>query len=172
MNARVDAAAKPVLDVADLHVEFATHGGIVKAVRGASFAVAAGKTLAIVGESGCGKSVTVQSVMGLIPMPPGRITRGTALFAGVDILRRKIVDGDDVRGNRIGMIFQDPMSSLNPTMRVGEQRAPIRRRRLRAKPEEGKPRRLDDDRSRLQRRHDDHRVHRVRQHMAQHDSQL
>jgi oligopeptide/dipeptide ABC transporter ATP-binding protein len=123
MNARVDAAAKPVLDVADLHVEFATHGGIVKAVRGASFAVAAGKTLAIVGESGCGKSVTVQSVMGLIPMPPGRITRGTALFAGVDILRRKIVDGDDVRGNRIGMIFQDPMSSLNPTMRVGEQLA-------------------------------------------------
>jgi oligopeptide/dipeptide ABC transporter ATP-binding protein len=59
--------------------------------------------------------------MGLIPMPPGRITRGTALFKGVDIVRRKIVDGDDVRGNRIGMIFQDPMSSLNPTMRVGDQ---------------------------------------------------
>ena len=121
MNARADVAAKPVLEVADLHVEFATHGGIVKAVRGASFAVAAGKTLAIVGESGCGKSVTVQSIMGLIPIPPGRITRGTALFAGVDILRSRIVAGDDVRGNRIGMIFQDPMSSLNPTMRVGEQ---------------------------------------------------
>ena len=121
MSARAEAAGGPVLEVADLHVEFATHGGIVKAVRGASFAVAAGKTLAIVGESGCGKSVTVQSVMGLIPMPPGRITRGAAVFAGVDILRRKIVDGDDVRGNRIGMIFQDPMSSLNPTMRVGDQ---------------------------------------------------
>ena len=59
--------------------------------------------------------------MGLIPMPPGRITRGTALLDGVDIIRQKIVDGDDVRGNRIGMIFQDPMSSLNPTMKVGDQ---------------------------------------------------
>ncbi|HXS80180.1 MAG TPA: ATP-binding cassette domain-containing protein, partial [Gammaproteobacteria bacterium] len=68
--------AEPVLEVNDLAVEFTTHGGIVQAVRGASFSVAAGKTLAIVGESGCGKSVTVQSIMGLIPMPPGRITRG------------------------------------------------------------------------------------------------
>jgi oligopeptide/dipeptide ABC transporter ATP-binding protein len=120
----VSAAASrsaPVLEVSDLHVEFTTHGGIVKAVRGVSFAVARGKTLAIVGESGCGKSVAVQSIMGLIPMPPGRITRGSALLDGVEILRRKIVDGDDVRGNRIGMIFQDPMSSLNPTMKVGEQ---------------------------------------------------
>jgi oligopeptide/dipeptide ABC transporter ATP-binding protein len=115
------AAARPVLEVADLHVEFDTYGGVVKAVRGASFNVAAGRTLAIVGESGCGKSVTVQSIMGLIPMPPGRITRGTALLDGVDIIRQKIVDGDDVRGNRVGMIFQDPMSSLNPTMKVGHQ---------------------------------------------------
>jgi oligopeptide/dipeptide ABC transporter ATP-binding protein len=112
---------QPILEVTDLAVEFATHGGVVQAVRGASFAVAAGKTLAIVGESGCGKSVTVQSIMGLIPMPPGRITRGTALFRGMDILKRKIVDGRDVRGSRIGMIFQDPMSSLNPTMKVGDQ---------------------------------------------------
>ena len=81
----------------------------------------AGKTLAIVGESGCGKSVTVQSIMGLTPMPPGRITRGTALLDGVDIIRQKIVDGEDIRGARIGMIFQDPMSSLNPTMKVGDQ---------------------------------------------------
>ena len=113
--------APPVLDVADLHVEFDTYGGIVKAVRGASFAVHAGKTLAIVGESGCGKSVSVQSIMGLIPMPPGRITRGTALLDGVDIIRQKIVNGQEVRGNRVGMIFQDPMSALNPTMRVGDQ---------------------------------------------------
>ena len=112
---------RAVLEVTDLHVEFETHGGIVKAVRGASFGVAKGKTLAIVGESGCGKSVTVQSIMGLIPMPPGRITRGTALLDGIDILRSKIIDGDDIRGNRIGMIFQDPMSSLNPTMKVGDQ---------------------------------------------------
>jgi len=116
-----DTPASPVLDVRDLHVEFTTHGGVVKAVRGASFSVAAGRTLAIVGESGCGKSVSVQSIMGLIPMPPGRITRGAALLHGTDIVRHKIVDGDDVRGNRIGMIFQDPMSSLNPTMKVGDQ---------------------------------------------------
>ena len=113
--------APPALDIADLHVEFDTYGGIVKAVRGASFAVHAGKTLAIVGESGCGKSVSVQSIMGLIPMPPGRITRGTALLDGVDIIRQKIINGQDVRGNRVGMIFQDPMSALNPTMRVGDQ---------------------------------------------------
>jgi oligopeptide/dipeptide ABC transporter ATP-binding protein len=114
-------SAAPVLDVRDLHVEFDTYGGVVKAVRGANFDVAAGRTLAIVGESGCGKSVSVQSVMGLIPMPPGRITRGTAHFDGVDIIRQKVVDGRDVRGNRVGMIFQDPMSALNPTMRVGDQ---------------------------------------------------
>jgi oligopeptide/dipeptide ABC transporter ATP-binding protein len=114
-------AARTLLEVADLYVEFDTYGGVVKAVRGASFDVKAGKTLAIVGESGCGKSVTVQSIMGLIPMPPGRITGGTALLEGVDILNRKIIGGEDVRGNRVGMIFQDPMSSLNPTMTVGAQ---------------------------------------------------
>ena len=111
----------PVLDVKDLHVEFDTYGGIVKAVRGVSFSVHAGKTLAIVGESGCGKSVSVQSIMGLIPMPPGRITRGTAMLDGVDIIQQKVVNGQDIRGDRVGMIFQDPMSALNPTMRVGDQ---------------------------------------------------
>jgi oligopeptide/dipeptide ABC transporter ATP-binding protein len=121
MTGAAGTAARVVLDVADLHVEFATYGGIVKAVRGVSFSVRAGGTLAIVGESGCGKSVTVQSIMGLIPMPPGRITNGTAMLDGVDITRQKIVGGQDVRGNRIGMIFQDPMSSLNPTMKVGDQ---------------------------------------------------
>jgi len=115
------SGAATILDVADLHVEFETYGGVVKAVRGASFSVHAGKTLAIVGESGCGKSVSVQAIMGLIPMPPGRITRGTALLQGVDIVRQKIIDGRDVRGNLVGMIFQDPMSALNPTMRVGDQ---------------------------------------------------
>jgi oligopeptide/dipeptide ABC transporter ATP-binding protein len=113
--------AGPVLEVQDLHVEFDTYGGVVKAVRGVSFDVHAGRTLAIVGESGCGKSVTVQSVMGLIPMPPGRITRGAAMLDGVDIIRRKIIGGDDVRGSRIGMIFQDAMTSLNPTMTIGDQ---------------------------------------------------
>jgi oligopeptide/dipeptide ABC transporter ATP-binding protein len=111
----------PLLEVTDLHVEFDTYGGTVHAVRGATFSVAAGETLAIVGESGCGKSVTVQSIMGLIPMPPGRITAGQATLRGTDILRRKQINGVDVRGAEIGMIFQDPMTSLNPTMTIGDQ---------------------------------------------------
>ena len=86
-----------------------------------SFTVEAGETLAIVGESGCGKSVTVQSIMGLIPMPPGRITAGHARLRGHDILRSKQIDGADIRGAEIGMIFQDPMTSLNPTMTIGDQ---------------------------------------------------
>lgn len=122
MSAVPDSHDDPaILAVRDLNVEFDTYGGIVKAVRGVSFNVRAGRTLAIVGESGCGKSVTLLSILGLIPMPPGRITRGQALLEGVDIVRQKVVDGEDVRGNRIGVIFQDPMSSLNPTMRVGDQ---------------------------------------------------
>jgi oligopeptide/dipeptide ABC transporter ATP-binding protein len=114
-------ASPALLQVKDLHVEFQTYGGVVKAVRGVSFDVDSGKTLAIVGESGCGKSVTVQSIMGLLPMPPGRIASGTAMFHGVDILRQQVIDGHDIRGSKIGMIFQDPMSSLNPTMTIGDQ---------------------------------------------------
>jgi len=110
-----------LLKVDDLRVEFDTYGGIVQAVRGVSFEVHAGKTLAIVGESGCGKSVTVQSMMGLIPIPPGRIVSGQALMHGVDIIGRKEIDGRDIRGREIGMIFQDPMTSLNPTMSIGDQ---------------------------------------------------
>jgi oligopeptide/dipeptide ABC transporter ATP-binding protein len=113
--------AEPILAVDDLHVEFDTYGGVVRAVRGVSFQVEPGQTLAIVGESGCGKSVSVQSVLGLIPMPPGRITAGTARLRGVDILKRKVIDGRDIRGWEIGMIFQDPMTSLNPTMSIGAQ---------------------------------------------------
>ena len=110
-----------LLTVDNLHVEFDTYGGVVKAVRGVSFTVQAGKTLAIVGESGCGKSVSVHSIMGLIPMPPGRITKGTALLNGVDILVEKTIEGEDIRGSKVGMIFQDPMTSLNPTMTIGDQ---------------------------------------------------
>ena len=110
-----------LLSVADLHVEFDTHGGIVKAVRGVSFDLYAGKTLAIVGESGCGKSVSVHSIMGLIPMPPGRITQGSATLDGIDILAKKTIGGEDIRGSKVGMIFQDPMTSLNPTMTIGDQ---------------------------------------------------
>ncbi len=110
-----------LLSVQDLEVEFDTYGGTVQAVRGVSFDVHAGKTLAIVGESGCGKSVSVQSVMGLTPMPPGRITSGVAKLRGTDILGVKEIDGRDIRGREIGMIFQDPMTSLNPTMSIGAQ---------------------------------------------------
>ncbi len=111
----------PLLQVQDLRVEFDTYGGTVQAVRGVSFSVEAGQTLAIVGESGCGKSVTVQSLMGLTPMPPGRITGGSARLRGTEILGHTRIDGREIRGREIGMIFQDPMTSLNPTMTIGSQ---------------------------------------------------
>ncbi|MCS5568634.1 MAG: ATP-binding cassette domain-containing protein, partial [Pseudomonadales bacterium] len=110
-----------LLEVSDLHVEFEVHGGWVQAVRGASFNVNEGETLAIVGESGCGKTVSVQSIMGLIQSPPGRITRGTATLRGQNILGGQTADGREIRGVDIAMIFQDPMSSLNPTMTIGAQ---------------------------------------------------
>ena len=110
-----------LLEVSNLAVEFDTYGGVVQAVRGVSFSVSKGKTLAIVGESGCGKSVSVQSMMGLIPVPPGRITSGSALLNGKEILGQTTVDGKEIRGADIGMIFQDPMTSLNPTMTIGDQ---------------------------------------------------
>ncbi len=110
-----------VLDVKNLSVEFDTYGGVVKAVRGVSFSVPKGQTMAIVGESGCGKSVTVQSIMGLIPMPPGRITSGSAKLSGKEMLGLSPKEANRFRGVEIGMIFQDPMSSLNPTMTIGDQ---------------------------------------------------
>jgi len=110
-----------LLEVRDLRVEFDTYGGKVQAVRGVSFSVDAGKTLAIVGESGCGKSVTVQSLMGLIPTPPGRITGGSVRFQDREILGLPPRLANQIRGKEIGMIFQDPMTSLNPTMTIGKQ---------------------------------------------------
>lgn len=121
LNTSRPTRTEPLLRVEDLAVEFDTYGGTVQAVRGVSFDIDAGKTLAIVGESGCGKSVTVQSVMGLIPMPPGKITAGRAYLRGTDILGQKTINGQDIRGDQIGMIFQDPMTSLNPTMNIGSQ---------------------------------------------------
>jgi len=110
-----------LLEVENLAVEFDTYGGVVKAVRGVDFTVDEGKTLAIVGESGCGKSVSVQSMMGLIPIPPGRITSGSARLRGEEVLGRNEIGGKEIRGAEIGMIFQDPMTSLNPTMTIGDQ---------------------------------------------------
>lgn len=110
-----------MIQIKNLHVQFSTYGGRVQAVRGVSFDLHKGETLAIVGESGCGKSVTSQSIMRLIPTPPGRITSGSILFKGQDLTKLSEKKMRDIRGADISMIFQDPMTALNPTLRVGEQ---------------------------------------------------
>jgi len=110
-----------LLEVKDLHVSFHTYGGDVQAVRGVSFDLYKGETLAIVGESGSGKSVTAQTLMQLIPKPPGKITGGQILFDGTDIVSKTEKQMESIRGKEMSMIFQDPMTSLNPTMRVGTQ---------------------------------------------------
>lgn len=112
---------KLLLEVNDLNVSFDTYAGEVKAVRGVSFHVNKGETLAIVGESGCGKSVTAQTIMQLIPMPPGRIKKGSIIFEGNDLAKYSDKKMESIRGKEISMVFQDPMTSLNPTMRVGKQ---------------------------------------------------
>jgi oligopeptide transport system ATP-binding protein len=111
----------PLLDVRNLTTRFHTRNGIVHAVEDVSFSVDAGKTLGIVGESGSGKSVTCYSLLGLIPQPPGRIHAGSAMFDGIDLLKASEKQLRTIRGKRISMIFQDPMTSLNPYMRVAEQ---------------------------------------------------
>ncbi len=110
-----------LLEVHDLHVSFDTYQGEVQAVRGVSFDVKKGETVAIVGESGCGKSVTAQSLMRLISTPPSRIKSGTILFRGQDITRFTEKEMQQIRGSEMAMVFQDPMTSLNPTMSVGKQ---------------------------------------------------
>ncbi|USD17806.1 ABC transporter ATP-binding protein [Priestia megaterium] len=110
-----------MIQIKNLHIQFSTYGGRVQAVRGVSFDLHKGETLAIVGESGCGKSVTSQSIMRLIPTPPGRITSGSILFKGQDLTKLPEKKMRDIRGADISMIFQDPMTALNPTLRVGEQ---------------------------------------------------
>jgi oligopeptide transport system ATP-binding protein len=111
----------PLLTVTDLRTYFHTRNGVYRAVDGVSFSVERGETLGIVGESGSGKSVTCYSIMGLIPQPPGRIESGTALFDGVDLLHCTPKVARSIRGKRVSMIFQDPMTSLNPYLRVSEQ---------------------------------------------------
>ncbi len=115
------AAAGPLLDIEDLRVSFHTYAGEVHAVRGVTYSVEQGGSLAVVGESGCGKTVTVQAVMRLTPMPPGEIKGGRITFNGKDILSLSEREMQSVRGKEIGMIFQDPMTGLNPTMTVGRQ---------------------------------------------------
>jgi oligopeptide transport system ATP-binding protein len=111
----------PLLAVNDLRTYFHTRNGIYRAVDGIDFSVERGETLGIVGESGCGKSVTCYSLMGLIPQPPGRIESGTAMFDGMDLLHCTPNQARSIRGKRIAMIFQDPMTSLNPYLRISEQ---------------------------------------------------
>jgi oligopeptide transport system ATP-binding protein len=110
-----------LLSVRDLSTRFRTERGLVRAVDGVSFDVAAGETLAIVGESGSGKSVTALSILRLIPDPPGRIENGEILFEGRDLLKLDDAGIQSIRGDRIAMIFQEPMSSLNPALTVGMQ---------------------------------------------------
>ena len=111
----------PLLSVTDLRTHFHTRSGVYRAVDGVSFSVERGETLGIVGESGSGKSVTCYSIMGLIPTPPGRIVSGTATFDGTDLLHCSPAEARSIRGKRVAMIFQDPMTSLNPYMRISEQ---------------------------------------------------
>ena len=112
---------EPVLSIRDLVVEFRTEDGVVHAVDGISYDVFPGETLGIVGESGSGKSVSTLSILGLIPRPPGRIPSGTAIFKGRDLLKLKKKELRAFRGDEVAMVFQDPMTSLNPVLRVGEQ---------------------------------------------------
>ncbi|MFE6624322.1 ABC transporter ATP-binding protein [Streptomyces sp. NPDC057740] len=110
-----------LLEVRDLKVEFRTRDGVVQAVNGVSYGVDAGETLAVLGESGSGKSVTAQAVMGILDMPPGRITGGEILFQGRDLLKLREDERRRLRGAEMAMIFQDALSSLNPVLTVGDQ---------------------------------------------------
>jgi oligopeptide transport system ATP-binding protein len=112
---------EPVLSIKDLVVEFKTEDGIVHAVDGISYDVFPGETLGIVGESGSGKSVSTLTLLGLIPQPPGRVVSGTATFKGQDLLKLRKKELRRVRGNEVAMVFQDPMTSLNPVLSVGAQ---------------------------------------------------
>jgi len=111
----------PLLEVTDLRTTFHTRSGVFRAVDGVSFTLEKGETLGLVGESGSGKSVTCYSLMGLVPQPPGRIESGTAVFDSVDLLHCSPAQARAIRGKRIAMIFQDPMTSLNPYLRISEQ---------------------------------------------------
>jgi len=110
-----------ILDVQGLETTFKTPDGVVHAVNGVSFGLAEGETLGVVGESGCGKSVTMLSVLGLIASPPGKVVAGKAVFSGQDLLKMSKEEIRHVRGAQIAMIFQDPMTSLNPVLTIGRQ---------------------------------------------------
>jgi oligopeptide/dipeptide ABC transporter ATP-binding protein len=131
-----------LLEVKDLHTYFKTREGEVHAVDGVSFEVESGRTLGVVGESGCGKSVTALSIMGLVPRP-GKIVSGSALFDGRELVGRKESDLENIRGREIAMIFQDPMTSLNPTLRIGTQITEVLRRHLNMTRDEARKRAVE-----------------------------
>ena len=116
---------EPLLRVDNLRTYFDTLDGTVRSVDGVSYDVHAGQTLGVVGESGCGKSVTALSILRLVPQPPGRYVGGRILFHGMDLLALSERDMRAIRGDRISMVFQEPMSSLNPVMMVGQQIAEV-----------------------------------------------
>ena len=121
VEAAGQAADGPLLQVEDLHVEFVTREGVARAVNGVSYSVDAGETLAVLGESGSGKSVTAQAIMGILDSPPGRVAGGRVLFKGEDLLAMPEEERRRIRGRKIAMIFQDALSALNPVFSVGWQ---------------------------------------------------
>ncbi|GIT06649.1 MAG: hypothetical protein CM1200mP30_02790 [Pseudomonadota bacterium] len=110
-----------MLEVKELKTIFSTQDGVVNAVNDISFSLQSGEAIGIVGESGCGKSVSMLSIMRLIPNPPGKIVGGEVFFQGRDILKMNQHDLQDMRGNQISMVFQDPLTSLNPVKTIGSQ---------------------------------------------------
>ena len=116
-----ESSEEYLLEIRDLRTYFHTDDGVAKAVDGVNYSIKPGETLGVVGESGCGKSVTAMSVMRLIPMPPGEIAGGEILFHGKDLLKLSEAEMRQIRGNEISVIFQEPMTSLNPVFRVGHQ---------------------------------------------------
>jgi oligopeptide/dipeptide ABC transporter ATP-binding protein len=120
-SVQTTASSRPLLEIDNLHTHFFTPAGVVRAVDGVSYSLRGGETLGVVGESGCGKSVTALSILRLVADPPGRIVDGAIRFEGTDLLTLSESQMEDIRGNHISMIFQEPMTSLNPLLTVGRQ---------------------------------------------------
>ncbi|MEU0661413.1 MULTISPECIES: ABC transporter ATP-binding protein [Streptomyces] len=143
IDKKTSATSAPLLEVRDLHVEFHTRDGVAKAINGVSYSVDAGETLAVLGESGSGKSVTAQAIMGILDMPPGRIPKGEILFHGEDMLKMSAEERRKIRGRRIAMIFQDALSALNPVLSVGYQLGEMYRVHLGLSRKEAKARAIE-----------------------------
>ena len=132
-----------LLEIEDLKTQFFTSAGTVRAVDGISYGVDAGETVALVGESGCGKSVSALSILRLIPDPPGRVVGGSIRFFGTDLLHLSDEEIREVRGQRIAMVFQEPMTSLNPVLSIGLQLTETLEQHLAMAPEAARQRALE-----------------------------